>query len=258
MARPWPTSRPTTPPTLREEEPGLTGFGTVPGFAIGQRSLLLRTDDGNVMWDGISLLDDATVAAITDLGGIDTICCSHPHFYGSIVEYRRRVRRPHPHSRRRSSMGPASLRSHRVLRRRGGLGIGRDAGAHRRSLRRRCRGALGRGADGKGALLTGDTITVVMDRRWVSFMWSYPNLIPLDAGTILAIADRVGRFRFDRIYGGWWGRIVIADGAEAVRRSAERYVARIQGPGATGVSPPCRRPGARRGRAARSRPARRR
>ena len=37
------------------------------------------------------------------------------------------------------------------------------------------------GSDGRGALLTGDTITVVQDREWVSFMWSYPNLIPLDA-----------------------------------------------------------------------------
>ena len=61
-------------------------------------------------------------------------------------------------------------------------------------------------------------------------MWPltrYPNLIPLGADTILDIAARVGRFRFDRIYGGWWGRIVITDGGDAVRRSAERYVARL-------------------------------
>src|SRR6266849_11193792 len=31
------------------------------------------------------------------------------------------------------------------------------------------------GANGKGALLTGDLITVVQDRRYVSFMRSYPN-----------------------------------------------------------------------------------
>ena len=61
-------------------------------------------------------------------------------------------------------------------------------------------------------------------------MWSYPNLIPLDADTVRAIADRVAPFRFDRIYGGWWGRVVLTDGPGAVRRSAERYIARIQGP----------------------------
>jgi len=212
---------------LREEEPGLIGVGTTPGFAIGQRSLLLRTDAGNVMWDGISLLDDATVAAITDLGGVATICCSHPHFYGSIVEYadafdarillptadREWVQRPSPRIEFFDEEVP--LATGVTLVRIGGHFDG-AAVVH-----------WADGADGRGALLTGDTITVVMDRRWVSFMWSYPNLIPLDAATILDIARRVGRFRFDRIYGGWWGRIVIADGGEAVRRSAERYIARI-------------------------------
>ncbi|HEU5271426.1 MAG TPA: hypothetical protein VFU36_15980, partial [Jatrophihabitans sp.] len=85
------------------------------------------------------------------------------------------------------------------------------------------------GSAGRGALLTGDTITVVQDRSWVSFMWSYPNLIPLDPATIRDIADRVSRFSFDRVYGGWWGRVVMADGAAAVRRSAERYLARLRG-----------------------------
>jgi len=85
------------------------------------------------------------------------------------------------------------------------------------------------GSDGRGALLTGDTITVVQDRSWVSFMWSYPNLIPLDEATVLNIAARVERFRFDRVYGGWWGRVVVDDGAAAIRRSADRYVARMQG-----------------------------
>ncbi len=85
------------------------------------------------------------------------------------------------------------------------------------------------GSDGRGALLTGDTITVVQDRDWVSFMWSYPNLIPLDEATVLDIARRIERFRFDRVYGGWWGRIVVRDGAGAVRRSADRYVARLHG-----------------------------
>jgi hypothetical protein len=78
-------------------------------------------------------------------------------------------------------------------------------------------------------LLTGDTITVVQDRDWVSFMWSYPNLLPLDEHAVLDIAVRVERFTFDRVYGGWWGRVVVEDGAGAIRRSADRYVARMRG-----------------------------
>ena len=80
---------------------------------------------------------------------------------------------------------------------------------------------------GAGVLLTGDTIMVVEDRRWVGFLWSYVNLVPLDAAAVAGIARRVARFRFDRMYGGWWGHVVLDGAAEAVRRSADRYVQRI-------------------------------
>jgi hypothetical protein len=70
---------------------------------------------------------------------------------------------------------------------------------------------------------------VIPDRRWVSFMWSYPNLIPLDAETVLALAGRLEGVPFERIYSGWWGRTVREDGAAAVQRSARRYVARLRG-----------------------------
>jgi len=38
---------------------------------------------------------------------------------------------------------------------------------------------MGGGLGGQGLLLVGDSLTVVMDRRYLSFMYSYPNLIPL-------------------------------------------------------------------------------
>ena len=81
---------------------------------------------------------------------------------------------------------------------------------------------------------------MVPDREWVSFMYSYPNHIPLDEATIRDIVRRAERFAFDRIYGGWWGRTVLTGGPGAIRRSAERYIARISGgarsarPGAAG------------------------
>jgi len=80
------------------------------------------------------------------------------------------------------------------------------------------------GASGRGTLLVGDTITVVPDVRFVSFMRSYPNLIPLPADEIRRIVNRVRPYRFDRIYGGWWDRVVRSGGIAAVDRSAERYL----------------------------------
>jgi hypothetical protein len=68
---------------------------------------------------------------------------------------------------------------------------------------------------------------VVQDRDWVSFMWSYPNLIPLPAREVRRIGGVLTELRFDRVYGGWWEK-VIADGAhEKVLRSADRYLRAI-------------------------------
>ena len=214
---------------VREEEPDLFGVGVEPSFAIGQRALLVRTPHGNVLWDCVSLLDEAGRARIAELGGIDAICMSHPHFYGVNVEYadafgakiyipradQQWVQRPSP--RIELFDDEAEPVPGVTLARIGGHFDG-AAVLHWPA-----------GSDGKGALLTGDTITVVPDRDWVSFMWSYPNLIPLDEHTVLDIARRTERFAFDRVYGGWWGRVVVAEGPAAIRRSAERYVARIHG-----------------------------
>ena len=64
---------------------------------------------------------------------------------------------------------------------------------------------------------------MIPDRRFVSFMWSYPNLIPLPGRRGARIAAALEPWPFDRILGAWWDRLVPRDGNEVVRRSAERY-----------------------------------
>ncbi|HPV08657.1 MAG TPA: hypothetical protein PLD57_16455, partial [Aggregatilineales bacterium] len=91
----WGGQKWTTLDALREthknvfyaEEPGLLGIGTTPSFAIGQRSLLVQTPGGNILWDCITLLDEATVQIVRALGGIRAIGISHPHYYSSMVEW---------------------------------------------------------------------------------------------------------------------------------------------------------------------------
>src|SRR5512133_2434593 len=72
---------------IRTVEPGLTGIGTVPGFSIGQRALLVQTPGGNVLWDCITLLDETTLTTVKALGGISAIAISHPHYYSAMVEW---------------------------------------------------------------------------------------------------------------------------------------------------------------------------
>ena len=83
------------------------------------------------------------------------------------------------------------------------------------------------GAGGRGALLTGDVVQVVLDRRYVSFMRSYPNLIPLSAGAVGKIISSVELLVFEQIYGAWWQPNILADGKVALIHSAERYLQMI-------------------------------
>ena len=216
---------------IREEEPGLTGIGIDPSFSIGQRALLVQTDGGNILYDCISYLDDQATDAIKALGGIQALCFSHPHFYDSMVTWshafdhapiyipeadREYVMRPDPAVRYWDGM-PLGLLPGVTLIQCGGHFPG-SAVLH-----------WAKGADGKGALLVGDSITVVPDRRYVSFMTSYPNLIPMTAATVQQIVGTVAPYAFDRIYGGWWRRNILTGAKDAVQKSAQRYISHIEG-----------------------------
>jgi hypothetical protein len=59
-------------------------------------------------------------------------------------------------------------------------------------------------------------------------MYSFPNLIPLNRKAVESIVKSVRAYPFDRIYAGWWDRVLPADAKSAVQRSAERYIAAIR------------------------------
>ena len=73
----------------RELEPNLISITTAPAFGIGQRAQLLRTPNGNILWDCIALVDNATVELIKGLGGVKGIAISHPHYYTTMTEWSR-------------------------------------------------------------------------------------------------------------------------------------------------------------------------
>ncbi len=71
--------------TISEEETGLHSFHTQPDFAIGERVFLVKTAEGNVLWDCAALLDEPTKVEIQRLGGIAAIAISHPHYYTTML-----------------------------------------------------------------------------------------------------------------------------------------------------------------------------
>lgn len=218
---------------IAAEEAGLTAFFIEPKFGIGQRALLLQTPAGNVLWDCLSLLDEAAITYIKSVGGLAAIAISHPHYYTCMVEWSRVfggvpiylhqddakwVMRPDPRIHfwqgERQQL-PGNL----TLIRCGGHFAGG------------CVLHWPGGNQGKGALLTGDIIQVVPDRRWVSFMYSYPNYIPLNAVAVKRILAAVEPFSFDRIYGAFEQMTVQCEAKSVLERSVERYLIAI----ATGV-----------------------
>ena len=85
------------------------------------------------------------------------------------------------------------------------------------------------GEGGKGALFTGDIAMVAQDRRHVTFMYSFPNYIPLNATAVRRVAKAVEPYQFDSIYGAWSGLNVKGGGKAAFATSVERYVKAISG-----------------------------
>jgi glyoxylase-like metal-dependent hydrolase (beta-lactamase superfamily II) len=213
-----------------EIEPGLTSIVTEPAFGIGQRAWLVQTPRGNVLWETVSYVDETTVAEIGRRGGCAAIAISHPHFYTTMGEWSRRFGDVpiYLHADNR----PWVMRPTEAIR----FWDGETVEVLPGLTVVRCGGHFPgssvlhwpEGAGGRGALLTGDTIYIVRDRRWVTFMYSYPNSIPLDAGAVRRIVAAVEPYEFAHLYSSFQDEPLV-DAKAAVRRSAERYIAHLTG-----------------------------
>jgi hypothetical protein len=208
----------------------LTGVGTEPSFAIGQRALLAPFGDANLMWDCTTVVDAAGVEEVERRGGLVAIAISHPHYYSGMVEWARAFDCPiYLHAAdRRWIMRPdpaVELWEDETTELGHGLTLIRGGGHFPGGTMLHWAG----GAGGAGALLSGDIVQVIPDRAHVGFMYSYPNLIPLPEREVARIAGALEPFPFEVIYGAWWDRVVRRDGKAAVMRSAERYRRALRG-----------------------------
>jgi glyoxylase-like metal-dependent hydrolase (beta-lactamase superfamily II) len=199
-----------------------------PKIGIGQYAHLIQTPNGNVLWDCVPFINDATIEAINEIGGISAIAISHPHFHTVMVEWSRAfnnapiyihagnrvdVVRPDPAIHFWEGETESILDGITIIHC-GGHFIG-SAVLHWRD-----------GADGRGVLLTGDTIYVAADTRFATFMYSYPNYIPLPASKVNGIVAAVDPFEYDRLYNAF-GAVMDGDAKAKVIASAERYVRAI-------------------------------
>ncbi|XP_024515507.1 uncharacterized protein LOC112340767 [Selaginella moellendorffii] len=64
---------------FKKHEPQVFEIITFPKFGIKH----IQTQEGNILWDCIAFLDDATVEITKSLGGLRAIAISHPHYYST-------------------------------------------------------------------------------------------------------------------------------------------------------------------------------
>lgn len=209
---------------------GVTALRIAPEFGIGQRALFVRSPGVNVLWESLSIVTAEAVEALNDLGGVDAIAISHPHFYTSMVEWsaalgnvpilihiadQRWVQRPSQAiefwTGATARLGDAISLVHLP---------GHFPGSSVLHWRT--------GPQGRPALLSADSMHVAADRRHLSFMYSYPNHVPLGPSVVARMRDVLAPYEFEDVYGFSWGRNIIGQAKEAVASSFDRYFAAVE------------------------------
>lgn len=214
---------------VREVEPGLLGVGADPPVAIGQRGLVVRTAEGNLLWDPPGFLDESSIQAVADIGGLRAVAASHPHFYGSMVEFSHAfgadILLPRADAHWLTRQDPAVRTWSGTLDVLPGVTLIQCGGHFPGSAVVH----WAAGAGGAGALFTGDTICVTPGEERLTFIWSAPNRLPLPEKAVRTVVDAVRPYPFDRIYGGWWQPTLHAGARDVLERSAARYIEFLRG-----------------------------
>jgi glyoxylase-like metal-dependent hydrolase (beta-lactamase superfamily II) len=207
----------------KQVESDLFSIESIPDFAIGQRAFILRTPEGNILWDCIANLDDATKTLISAIGGLKAIAISHPHYYTTMQDWAAEfdapiylhasdsewIMRDSPYITLWEGDSHKLTADVRLIR----LG-GHFAG-----------GTVLHWTRGDGVLLSGDILQVTPGANAVSFMWSYPNMLPLSAATVSDMTRRLSDVKFAQLYGAFEGKDMTENADEIVRRSGEKYIA---------------------------------
>lgn len=218
-----------------EDAAGVMTLSLTPSFAIGNRAFLIPGEGGPgakmVMWECLPAVTDAAVKRIAGLGGVQAIAISHPHFYSAMLEWS-------------EALGGVPIYLHEAdeewvrfdspfLRFWEGERFALTDAIDLVHLPGHFPGSSGllwkSGPRPGGSLYPGDAIQIAMDRRFASFMYSYPNAIPLGRKALARLKAHVDPLVFKDLYGSFAGKQMIGDAKERVEASFARYKAALEG-----------------------------
>ena len=77
-------------------------------------------------------------------------------------------------------------------------------------------------------VLAGDTIFPGSNGKWVTFMRSFTETIPMYAAVVDRVVQKTLERPFDRLYSNFGG-VIDTDARAVVRRSADRYMGWVRG-----------------------------
>ncbi|PWN31424.1 uncharacterized protein FA14DRAFT_114441, partial [Meira miltonrushii] len=197
-------------------------FKTRPAFGIGQRAFLMKDDEteGLIMWDCVAYLDDKTISNIDRLSngkGISHMVISHPHYYSTTATWTRAFPQ--------MKIWLAKVDFDDWYQRDDNKDI-----ADRIVFIDQEQTMIGRGGQTKALLLGGhfpgslvllykdnlliaDTIQVVPSGLYkshekqrpnvtsVTFLWSYPNQIPLSGKEVRRVCEPLEKVQFTKAFG---------------------------------------------------------
>lgn len=222
----------TTPEAMRRKhsvkinklQKGLYAFEVNPEFAIGQRALMVLSENGNVLWDCIPLLDEQAITFIHSKGGLNAIALSHPHYYSNMNEWGETFNCPvytHEHNTMHivDNGEQISLWKGRDFDLWDGMKVKLIGGHFDGSCILHVPGL-----SEKGTVLCGDTLYISPSKQHMAVMYSYPNRIPLPLSEINKVQERFQEISFDRIYGFYNDQNVLEDAEKILQKSFKRYL----------------------------------
>lgn len=222
----------TTPEAMRSEhsvkinklQEGLYELEVNPTFAIDQRALLVQSENGNVLWDCIPLLDEQTITFIQSKGGLNAIALSHPHYYSNMNEWGETFNCPvytHKHDAMHivDKGEQISLWKGQELDLWDGIKVKLTGGHFEGSCI-----LYVPGLSEKGTILCGDTLYISPSRQHMAVMHSYPNRIPLPISGVKRVRERFLELTFESMYGLYSYQNILGNAEELFRKSLARYI----------------------------------